>query len=76
MIIGIAEIEIQVSKVSGTWVKRKNLRNRLVSGNNKEVNRLIELIRSDIRKKKSQGFKQWDLVDLFGEITELEFKLI
>ena len=78
MLITIEEIEIAVSKLEGTatWVKRKNLRNKLTSANNKEIDRRIELIQKEIREKKSKGAKQRDLINLFSMITELEFRII
>ena len=78
MLITIEGIDLAVSKLEGTatWVKRKNLRNKLTAANNKELDRRIGLLQKEIREKKARGYKQRDLTNLFSMITELEFKII
>jgi len=70
------EIEREVDKVSGTWVKRRNLREKLKRENNAYLSNEIEIeiIRRDIRKAKANGAKLQSLIIHFCEITELELK--
>lgn len=76
MILTIEQVENEVSKVAGTWVKRRNLRKRLTEQSNKEVNREIDEIKKQIRCLKSQGLYQADFRSMYSEITQLELRLI
>jgi len=68
------EIEAEVDKVSGTWVKRRNLREKLKRENNACLTNEIEIIRRDIRAAKANGAKLQSLIIHFGKITQLELK--
>ena len=70
------QIEQIVSGFSGTWVRRRNARAKLVDWSNELVNKDIELQRVMIRKLKAAGAKQLDLAPHFAEITKLEMKLL
>ena len=70
------EIEKIVSGVSGTWVRRRNARNKLTEWSNELVGEQIEAKRSVIRKLKSEGAKSADLRSHFAEITKLELRKI
>ena len=70
------EIEIIVSKVKGTHIKRNNLRKRLVCENNDEVTSRINVIKKEIRKLKADGFSQQDLRGLYASITKLELQIL
>jgi len=72
----LIDIQSVVSLLPGTWVKRRNLRVKLITASNKEVNSLIDTLRKTIRSKKACGTKQHELSPLFSKITNLELKLI
>lgn len=72
----LIDIQSVVSLLPGTWVKRRNLRVKLVTASNKEVTALIDAVRKTIRQMKAEGAKQDELSPLFSKITNLEFKLI
>jgi hypothetical protein len=70
------EIELEVSQLVGTWVKRKNLRKKLTNKSNNEVNKKIIECKSKIRDLKAMGARQGSLRFWFSEITKLEIKLL
>lgn len=76
MILTEQEIEERVSKVNGTHVKRNNLRRKLVFKSNNEVEVRIGTIKKEIRKLKSDGFKECDLRGLYANITKLELQIL
>lgn len=76
MILNKDQIEYEVSQISGTWVKRKNLRKKLVNQSNAEVNKRINKIKAEIRGLKTECVKEQALAPIYAKVTELEFKLI
>jgi len=72
----IEQIDLEVSQCSGTWVKRKNLRNKLTKYSNDEVNEKIAECRCKIRDLKAMGANQSNLRFWFAEITKLEMRLL
>jgi len=76
MIYTEEQIDAKVLKVKGTWVKHRNLRNRLVAESNAEVQRQIDEIRKQVRKAKLNGAKEQDCRGLYAEITKLELRLL
>jgi len=70
------EIELMVSQISGTHIKRNNLRRKLKEENNSEIQREIDLIRSKIRMLKAQGLYESDFRGMYSDITKLELKLL
>ena len=70
------EIESIVSKIKGTWVRRRNHRVKLVEASNSEIAGRISAIRSEIRTRKAGGATESDLRDMYASITKLEIKLI
>ena len=70
------EIDQIVAGISGTWVKRRNARVKLVNWSNELVDKDIELQRAQIRRLKSCGAKQIDLRCHYAEITKLEITKI
>lgn len=76
MILTKEQIDQEVAEVSGTWVKRKNLSQKLINQSNAEVNIRIEKIRRHIRGLKSEGVKEQMLAPVYAKITELELKII
>jgi len=68
------EIEAEVDKVSGAWVKRRNLREKLKAENNNNLDNTIMVLKSNIRVLKANGAKQGTLVHFYSKLTELELK--
>jgi hypothetical protein len=68
------EIEEEVNKVSGTWVKRRNLREKLKAENNKILDNTIMVLKSNIRVLKSHGATQSYLRTYYSKLTEWECK--
>ena len=67
-------IEIEVNKVGGTWVKRKNTRNKLVKNHNDKLQEKIDNLRKIVRSMISE--KEQSKRDLYRQISELELKKI
>ena len=65
-----------MSQCGGTWVKRINLRRKLTFKRNTEVVARISTIKKEIRKLKSDGFKEQDLRLLYANITKLEGNML
>lgn len=76
MILTEQEIEVRVSKVKGTHIKRNNLRRKLVVKSNNEVTARINFIQKEIRKLKADGLKERDLRGLYASITKLEMQIL
>ena len=76
MIYNAAQIEEIVSKCSGTWVKRRNLRSKLVLESNNEVNNRISKVKAEIRALKACGVKEQALSPVYAKITQLELKIL
>lgn len=70
------EIEYAVSKVKGTWVKRRNARNRLTGQSNAEVRRQIDIYKGKIRSLRAKSCKECVLREWYAEVTKLELKLL
>jgi len=68
------EIEAEVDKVSGTWVKRRNLREKLKAENNHFVDDNIMIIKANIRAFKSLGAKERMLITYYNLVSNLECK--
>lgn len=71
-----AEIEQLVSGFNGSWVRRRNARQKLTEWSNDLVSKDIELQRLMIRKLKAGGAKEADLRPHYREITRLELRLL
>lgn len=76
MIYTADEIEIEVSQCGGTWVKRRNLRNKLTKESNSEIKSRIEVIKKEVRKLKLDGFNEQDCRGLYANITKLSRRLL
>ena len=76
MIHTAQSIETQVSQVRGTWVKRRNLRERLKSESNALIAGEIDAIRKDIRMLKSNGATQQELSPFFAKVSNLEARIL
>ncbi|AUR97552.1 coil containing protein [Vibrio phage 1.240.O._10N.261.52.F8] len=70
------EIDQIVAGFSGTWVRRRNAREKLILWSNELLNEEIELQRTQIRALRAQGCKDGDLRCHFAEITKLEIMKI
>ena len=69
-------IEGKVSEISGTHIKRNNLRKKLKIETNLEINKKIEAIKKQVRCLKAQGLYQADFRQMYSEITNLEIKIL
>jgi len=76
MIYTKEEIELEVSQVGGTWVKHRNLRNKLTRQSNDEIARRINIIKKEIRSLKADGLSEHDLRRLYSNVTNLELRLL
>lgn len=76
MIYTEEEIECEVSRISGTHVKRNNLRKKLKNKSNKEINEMILILKSKIRGFKAFGYRESNLTGFYAQITQLEIRLL
>ena len=76
MIYTIEEIEREVSQISGTHIKRNNLRKKLKQQSNDYINEKIMECRGKIRDLRAMGVKEQHLRDWYAEITHFEIQLI
>ena len=76
MIYTAAQIDQKVSQISGTWVKRKNLKKKLTAASNKVTDGRIEAIRYEVRRSKDLGVRQQELAPFFSDITNLEIRYL
>ena len=70
--MSIREIAALVSLTEGTWVKRRNVRKKLIKQSNDELSRKIREIKDEIRTLKAGGAKEQELRELYSKITKLE----
>ena len=76
MIYSQEQIEWEVSQLSGTHIKRNNLRKKLKLQSNAEVNERISKIKSEIRGLKSSGVKEQDLRLVYAKVSQLEIRIL
>ena len=76
MIYSQEQIEWEVSQLSGTHIKRNNLRKKLKLQSNAEVNERISKIKSEIRGLKSLGVKEQDLRLVYAKVSKLEVRIL
>lgn len=76
MILTEQEIDHQVSQCSGTWVKRRNFREKLTAESNKIVFEKIAECKGKIRDLRSMGAKEQDLRRLYAEVTKYELMIL
>ena len=76
MIYTADQIDLEVSQIGGTWVKRRNLRKKLTEGSNKIINERIGNLRREIRSLKSAGIKQQALAPVYAKISQLETRIL
>ena len=76
MIYTAEGIEWEVSQIGGTWIKRRNLRNKLTEASNKIVNDRIEKLKGEIRSLKAAGITQQALSPVYAKIPQLEIRIL
>lgn len=70
------EIEAEVLRIGGTWVKHRNTRRKLINSNNTEIHDRIDVIKKEVRLLKLDGFNEQDCRKLYANITKLELQLL
>lgn len=75
-ILTIEEIEKQVSACSGTWVKRKNLRRKLIKKSNDAVFDEISVVKAKIRDLRAMGAREEALRHWYSQITKFELMIL
>jgi hypothetical protein len=76
MILTNDEIELKVSKIRGTHIKRNNLRRKLKDQSNNLVNEKIDECKGKIRDLRAMAATEETLRFWYSEITNLEIKLL
>ena len=76
MILTSDEIELKVSQVSGTYIKRRNLRKKLKEQSNSLINEKIQECKGKIRDLRAMSAKEEALRFWYSEVTKLEIKLL
>jgi len=71
-----AEIEREVSQISGTHVKRNNLRKKLKQQSNDYINEKIMECKGKIRDLRAIGVKGQCLRYWYAEVTHFEIQLL
>ena len=71
-----SEIDLIVSSIAGTWVKRRNARKKLVAWSNELVNEEIIICKGKIRDLRAMGSREEALRHWYAEVTKLELKLL
>jgi len=75
-ILTTGEIEKQVRACSGTWVKRRNLRVRLIKQSNAAVIDEILIVKAKIRDLRAMGAKEENLRHWYSQLTKFELMLL
>ena len=71
------EIDVIVSSIQGTWVRRRNARQKLVAWSNELVAIALEAKKKEItRALKVDGLKECQIRDKRSAYTALELKII
>lgn len=76
MILTEHEIEDKVSQCGGTWVKRSNLRRKLISMNNERVNFVIDEIDAELRRCRASTLRESDLRLLYSFKSKMQRRLM
>lgn len=76
MIYTSEQIEKEVSRCRGTWVKRKNLRSRLKNESNSEVYSKISEVKGKIRDLRAMAAKESVLRFWYAELTKYELMIL
>lgn len=76
MIYTEQEIDDIVLKIKGTWVKRRNMRNRLKQESNNEVIEEIAICKGKIRDLRAMGAREESLRHWYAELTKYELMIL
>ena len=76
MILTEQEIEDIVSQVSGTYIKRRNTRRKLVEASNDAVNFVISEIDTELRRCRASTLKEGDLRLLYSFKSKMQRRLL
>ena len=76
MILTDSDIEVRVSQISGTHVKRNNLRKKLKEQSNAVVTEKINECKGKIRDLRAMGVSEQALRFWYSETTNLEMKIL
>lgn len=71
-ILSQEEIEQQVNACCGTWVKRKNLRNKLIKDRLQMIDFLLDHVNHEIRRCKASTMSEKDLRPLYSFKSRIE----
>lgn len=75
-ILRLEEIESQVNACGGTWVKRSNMRKKLLGHRVELIQLVISEINDELRRCKSTTMTEKDLRPLYSFKAKMERKLI
>ena len=76
MIYTSEQIEEKARQMKGTHIKRQNLRKKLKSESNKEIDNKIKECKGKIRALRALGAKEGALRDWYSEVTQLEMRIL
>ena len=76
MIYSIEDIESIVASTKGTWVKRRNVRNKLKRESNSAVMENIEICKAKIRDLRAMGVKEEVLRHWYANVTKCELMFL
>lgn len=77
MIYTEEQIDNEVSRCGGTWVKRRNTKNRLIDESNESLNTVIDELDNEIRKLKvNSGLKEQELRLFYSFKSKLVRRLL
>ena len=76
MIYTQEELDKEVSATKGTWVKRRNLRNKLIRQSNSEVMEKIYICKGTIRDLRAMGTKEEVLRHWYAKVTKYELMFL
>jgi hypothetical protein len=74
-ILRLDEIESRVSSCGGTWIKKRNLRKKLIAERNESINFVISQINEEIRRWKASAITEKDLRLLYSFKSKMEIML-
>ena len=76
MILTDQDIDVRVSQISGTHIKRNNLRKKLKEKSNSLVNEKIQECKGKIRDLRAMSAKEETLRYWYSQVTKLEIQLL
>ena len=76
MILTEIDIDLRVSQISGTHIKRNNLRRNLKRQSNDLVNEEIHICKGMIRDLRAMGAREEALRYWYSQVTNLEVQIL